>query len=238
MASNQQQSGVSCLLNRLRGQTLQGLLAWLVARGEAGTRGAQLLRLLLEADALDGIAASLSRLLQTSQPACTPEWPPADALSLARRACLQAHAQQPRSAGCSPQKSPSCALSTQGSKSYSGFHHPSGAISAPGTPRAGAAHRDPRLDDPTPKPTVEGGLRWHVAVDAARRQGFMAVADEEAAAVLACVLAPAAAGLTMAARSIQEELQAADLTPEVSHAQSWPALLTSFVPFHRCLDAV
>ncbi|KAK9826374.1 hypothetical protein WJX81_004727 [Elliptochloris bilobata] len=113
-------------------KSVQGRLARLVAAGETGSRRAQLLRLLLEADALQSTAAALAHLLY----------------------------------------------------------------------------------------------------------GFMAPADLAAAEALGCLVAPAGAGLAVAARSVQEELHALILMPEEASGADVIALLGACGPLHVELAAL
>lgn len=206
--------------------SLQGRLLLLTAAGEKGSRAAQLLRLLMEADALQDTAAALSRLLRTtarspgallgaSQTAAwlKPKGGMAPGLSTSG-------AQTPCSAQCSPGVTPQEAPS-----GCAGVLHGHGALGRPITRPWSAASAPSQVCCSRALSTgscsalqgAGGGGRWHLASDAASRHGIMAPADPEEQAALGCVVAPAATGLAAATRSVKEELDAGVLMPEARH---------------------
>lgn len=220
------------------------------AGGGAGERGAALLRHLLEADALQGVADALRRMLQDARGA--PALPsaassPPDPASPGTQAdgpggCGRAERLQPRSAqACGLRAGPPAASSAPGGQAAAerpGLQGTPGAPrppSAPGSPRAPSAASAPGPYGPGAAPAAASarpdgdagaGLRWHLAVDAAWGHGELSPADAADAAVLSCVIAPAAAGLALAESDLEQELLGGALAPQVRAAAArclwWP----------------
>ena len=212
---------------------LQGRMAHLEAAGELSSRGAQLLRLLLEADALQDTAAALSGLLSmvsrapralsgASQAAAVPELQgggaPGQGVSGTQLLCC---------ARCSPQAT----LQETPSGSASGLrgHAARGRPITQTPPCPGSAASAPSqvccsgaLSTGSCSALLGGGgaPRWHVASEAASRQGFMAPAHAAGLVALGCAVAPAAMGLAVATRSVQQELETGALTHEARHMSS------------------
>ena len=209
--------------------SLQGRLLQLTAAGEKGSRAAQLLRLLLEADALQDTAAALSRLLRmttrgrgallgASQAATglKPQGGMAPRLS-------SSGAQIPCSAQCSPQDAPSgCAGLLRGHGAQGRPITATGPWSAASAPSQVCCSRALSTGSCSALQGAGGGVRWHVASDTASRHGFMEPANPEEHAALGCVVAPAATGLAVATRSVYEEIEAGALTPEARHSPLTP----------------
>jgi len=222
------------------------------AGGGAGERGAALLRHLLEADALQGVADALRRMLQDARGA--PALPsaassPPDPASPGTQAdgpggrggaeCLQARS----GPACGLRASPPAACSAPGGQAAAerpGLQGAIGALrppSAPGSPRAPSSASAPGPSAPGAAPAAASarpdgdagaGLRWHLAVDAAWGYGELAPADAADAAVLGCALAPAAAGLALAESDLERELLGGVLAPQVRAAAArclcWPGM--------------
>lgn len=221
--------------------TLQGRLLQLTAAGKKGSRAAQLLRLLLEADALQDTAATLGSLLRMTARGPGALFGASQAAaglkpqgSMAPRPS-SSEAQIPCSAHCSPQEAPpGCAGVLRGQEAQ-------GRPIAVTRPWSAASARSQvccsRALSTGSCSALQGagsGGRWHVASDTASGHGFMAPANPEGPAALRCVVAPAATGLAVATRSVREELEAGALTPEARHSPLCPPHLK---PVHLCAGA-